>query len=117
MNLSLRTLGRKKCEDPSIDILNVLKEYINNPNLQIKTFVNGSFYSLLSKTNLKKRAKAIELDKLFLSIIKDSDELFQKQIKYILDQLNKEEDEEDLLSDSEKDENDVDEIDDDHEVP
>lgn len=57
MNLSLRSLGKKKCEDPRIEVLEVFNDLLEHENLQVRTFVNGTLYSLLSRPILKERAK------------------------------------------------------------
>ena len=49
MNLSLRSLGKTKCEDPKEEVLKVLNDLLEHDNLQVRTFVNGSLYSLLSR--------------------------------------------------------------------
>jgi LisH domain-containing protein ARMC9 len=52
MNLSLRVEGKNKCEDIP-DLLNVLNELIENENLQVRTHVNGTLYSILVRRKLK----------------------------------------------------------------
>jgi hypothetical protein len=48
MNLSLRVEGKNKCEEIP-DLLNVLSELIENENLQVRTHVNGTLYSILTR--------------------------------------------------------------------
>jgi len=52
MNLSLRVEGKNKCEVIP-GILEVLNELIENDNLQVRTHVNGTLYSLLTRSSLK----------------------------------------------------------------
>lgn len=52
MNLSLRSDGKNKCEEIP-DILNVLNELIENENLQVRTHINGTLYSILTRKSLK----------------------------------------------------------------
>lgn len=52
MNLSLRAEGKNKCEEIP-EILNVLNEIIENENLQVRTHINGTLYSILTRTKLK----------------------------------------------------------------
>jgi hypothetical protein len=55
MNLSLRVDGKSKCEQIP-DILTVLNELIENENLQVRTHVNGTLYSILTRQSLKNMA-------------------------------------------------------------
>ena len=71
MNLSLRTAGKIKCEEPDViilkkifiekasqvEVLEVLNELLEHENMQVRTFVNGTLYSLLSRPILKEQAK------------------------------------------------------------
>lgn len=73
MNLSLRSIGKKKCEDPNVnslisqcvekiiqvEVLQVFNDLLEHENLQVRTFVNGTLYSLLSRPALKEQAKVI----------------------------------------------------------
>lgn len=52
MNLSLRNEGKLKCEQIP-DILTVLNDLIENENLQVRTHVNGTLYSVLTRRALK----------------------------------------------------------------
>lgn len=52
MNLSLRVEGKNKCEEIP-DILPVLNELIENENLQVRTHINGTLYSILTRQRLK----------------------------------------------------------------
>ena len=55
MNLSLRNEGKNKCEEIP-EILTVLNELIENENLQVRTHVNGTLYSILTRKQLKSQA-------------------------------------------------------------
>ena len=49
MNLSLREAGKDKCEDPSIHLLNVLNELVEIENYQVRTYVNGTLYTIFTR--------------------------------------------------------------------
>ena len=49
MNLSLRNSGKAKCEEESENVLKVLNDLLEHENMQVRTFVNGTLYSLLSR--------------------------------------------------------------------
>ena len=57
MNLSLRNMGKKKCEDPQLEVLKVFNDLLEHENMQVRTFVNGTLYSLLSRPVFKEQAK------------------------------------------------------------
>lgn len=52
MNLTLRSKGKLKCEEVSNDILEVLNEHLENENNQVRTYVNGTLYSVLESRKL-----------------------------------------------------------------
>ena len=89
MNLSLRTAGKGKCTDPELDILNVLSQLMEHESMQVRTYVNGTLYSVLVKASLKARAEEIGLPDSLKLLIEHSDETFARQINYILEQIEK----------------------------
>lgn len=59
MNLSLRPAGKDKCEDPGVGLLNVLNELVEHENLQVRTYVNGTLYSIFTRKRLREEAKEL----------------------------------------------------------
>lgn len=59
MNLSLRAAGKDKCEDPNIELLKVLNELVEHDNLQVRTYVNGTLYSIFTRRRLREEAKEL----------------------------------------------------------
>jgi LisH domain-containing protein ARMC9 len=57
MHLSLRTKGKDKCEDDKLDVLTILNNYIEYENLHVRTYINGTLYSILTRPSLKERAR------------------------------------------------------------
>ncbi len=55
MNLSLRNRGKDECEKltQQVNILKVLSDMMEHENLQVRTHVNGTLYSILTRPNLK----------------------------------------------------------------
>jgi len=91
MNLSLRTEGKKKCEDPNvlnpssnpqIAVLETLNDILEHENIQVRTFVNGSLYSLLTRPKLKEQARALGMKELLEVLAENQDEHIKKQIEY-----------------------------------
>ena len=114
MNLSVRTLGKIKCEDPEVKILDAMNNLLENENHQVRSYVNGTLYSVLSRPMLRERALQMGMDEMMKQLMKDSDEEFRTQVEYILEQLQKEDvaeevsdgEEEDDADDPEEDEDD-----------
>jgi hypothetical protein len=117
MNLSLRTLGKDKIQGSQIDLLVVLNHLLEHDNTQVRTYVNGTLYSILTRQKLKERAIELRMDKKLVSLKDNSDEHFKRQIQYILDQLKYDstddclsDDNDDEVEDRDDDENDLDEF-------
>lgn len=55
MNLCLRTRGKDVCEQllSKVNILKVLTDMMEHDNLQVRTHVNGTLYSILTRQSLK----------------------------------------------------------------
>ena len=79
MNLSLRAEGKNKCEQIP-DILNVLNELIEIENMQVRTHVNGTLYSILTRKSLKDLANQLGMGEMLQYVMQNSDEQFQRQI-------------------------------------
>jgi len=61
MNLSLRHDGKVECEAPSLRLLESLCDILEHENVQVRTYVNGTLYSLLTRQAFKERAHALGL--------------------------------------------------------
>ena len=85
MNLSLRSNGKDKCEDPEIGLLQVLNDLVEHEDLQVRTYVNGTLYSIFTRRKLREEAKAIGMPDVLQYLMNQSDEQFQRQIQYILE--------------------------------
>ena len=90
MNLSLRGAGKTKCAEPDLDVLTVLSQLMESDSMQVRTYVNGTLYSILVRGSLKQRADEIGLADSLRALIEHSDETFARQINYILEQIEKE---------------------------
>ncbi|KAL1523500.1 hypothetical protein AB1Y20_018438 [Prymnesium parvum] len=103
MNLSLRSAGKDKCADPTLDTLSVLSQLMESDSMQVRTYVNGTLYSILVSTPLKERAQEIGLADSLRALIEHSDETFARQINYILERLESLPAEGEAVSDGEDD--------------
>ena len=92
LNLSLNKNGRNKFEEDSERTIQILIHYLNKDNnVQIQTSINGALYSLLRKKGLKEAAKKFGIE----NIIQNSnitDPVNQRQISYILQELQNDND-------------------------
>lgn len=80
MNLSLRDAGKDKCEEPEIKLLTVLNNLVEHENLQVRTYVNGTLYSIFTRKKLKEEARDLGMDQVLENIMVKSDEQFKRQI-------------------------------------
>ena len=78
MNLTLRSKGKLKCEEVSNDILEVLNEHLENENNQVRTYVNGTLYSVLESKKLREEAKQLNLDQALEMLLQNSEVNFQR---------------------------------------
>ena len=89
MNLSLRKEGKEKFEAVSEKILNIFIKFLKYENIQVLTCINGMLYSLLSKKKIKKLAIELKIWDYLEELKKLKNELINRQIKYIQDELEK----------------------------
>uniref|UniRef100_A0A061SGW0 Lish domain-containing protein armc9-like n=1 Tax=Tetraselmis sp. GSL018 TaxID=582737 RepID=A0A061SGW0_9CHLO len=85
MNLSLRTAGKRSFEQ--CDVLSVLDALIESSNPQVRTYVNGTLYSVLQRQAIRETAQARGLGDFLQMVAANSDEVFARQIRYIQLQL------------------------------
>ncbi len=78
MNLSLRGAGKDKCEDPQIELLKVLNELVEHENLQVRTYVNGTLYSIFTRKKLREEAKELGMHDVLQYLMNQSDEQFKR---------------------------------------
>ncbi len=89
MNLSLRKEGKEKFEAVGDSIIKIILKFLNYENIQILTCINGMLYSLLKKKKIRDLAKSLGVEKKLGELTKFNNEQINKQIKYIIDELNK----------------------------
>jgi hypothetical protein len=81
MNLSLRIQGKNKCEEmPKNIVLQVLSELVEHENMVVRTHVNGTLYSILTRKSLKMQARALGMIEMLTYLMDNSDEQLKKQI-------------------------------------
>lgn len=87
MNLSLRSSGKAKCEQLQANLFELLDNLLTHENEQVRTFVNGTLYSLFTRQSLKSIARKMKLDEKLKTLMKKSSEKFVNHYSYILKQL------------------------------
>ena len=85
MNLSLRNRGKDECEKliPQINIVKVLSDMMEHENLQVRTHVNGTLYTILTRKSLKQQANALGMQDMLMYLLNSSDEQMVRQVQYI----------------------------------
>lgn len=75
MNLSLRVAGKNKCEEmPPNSVLTVLSDLIEHENMVVRTHVNGTLYSILTRATLKLQAQELGMQNMLHYLLEQSDE-------------------------------------------
>lgn len=87
MNLCLRTSGKKKCCLRPEKTLKLLAELLGYENQEVRPYLNGTLYSLLSLPSIRTAAKHMGLEEVFNIYLKDKDQ-DERQIKFIIKQMN-----------------------------
>ncbi|KAK2835405.1 hypothetical protein Q5P01_015889 [Channa striata] len=108
MNLCLRTKGKRKCAETAKHVLKVLTDLLGHENHEIRPYVNGALYSILSIPSVRQEAKEMSVEEILRCYIKEGNPDLKRQIEFIIKQLNSAE-KEGPESDDEEDDDDNDE--------
>lgn len=68
LNLTLRTAGKDRCEPPKARCLEALIDLLEFDNSQVKQYVHGSLYAVLTRGVLKERAKSLGLGEMLMAL-------------------------------------------------
>uniref|UniRef100_A0A8B9L421 LisH domain-containing protein ARMC9 n=1 Tax=Astyanax mexicanus TaxID=7994 RepID=A0A8B9L421_ASTMX len=107
MNLCLRTQGKKKCTENTKHVLKVLSDLLGHENHEVRPYVNGTLYSILSVPSVRQEARAMSMEEILRCYTKEENPELNRQIQFIIDELNSVEEPQDE-PDSEDDEDDED---------
>ncbi|XP_051550406.1 lisH domain-containing protein ARMC9 isoform X2 [Myxocyprinus asiaticus] len=114
MNLCLRTQGKKKCTEEAKQVLKVLTELLGHENHEIRYYVNGALYSILSMPEIREEAKQMSMEEILRCYTKEENPELNRQIEFIIKQLNSADvPEHEVESDDEDDDDDDDDDDED----
>ncbi|XP_066565322.1 lisH domain-containing protein ARMC9 isoform X2 [Amia ocellicauda] len=88
MNLCLRAQGKRKCAQNANHVLKVLTDLLGHENHEIRPYVNGALYSILSVPDVREEARAMSMEDILLCFSKGETPEITRQIEYIIKQLN-----------------------------
>ncbi|KAK6177323.1 hypothetical protein SNE40_015447 [Patella caerulea] len=88
MNLCLRTSGKIRCSKNSHQTLKVLSDLLGHENTEIRPYVNGALYSILAISSIREEAKRMDMEAILKCFIKDDQPDMNRQIEFIIKQLN-----------------------------
>ncbi|XP_067851349.1 lisH domain-containing protein ARMC9 isoform X2 [Heptranchias perlo] len=106
MNLCLRTQGKRKCVEDTRRVLKVLSDLLGHENNEIRPYVNGALYSILAIPSIREEAKAMGMEEILRCFIKEGNTEMNRQLEFIIKQLNSEEVLDESDSDDEEEEDD-----------
>ncbi|XP_060073653.1 lisH domain-containing protein ARMC9-like [Ylistrum balloti] len=104
MNLCLRTSGKKRCVTHANQTLKVLSDLLGHENQEIRPYVNGALYSILAIPSIREEAKAMGMEEILRCFIKEDQPDMNRQIEFIIKQLNSTETVDEYASDDEDEE-------------
>ncbi|XP_058257570.1 lisH domain-containing protein ARMC9 isoform X1 [Hemibagrus wyckioides] len=90
MTLCLRTQGKRKCTEKAKQVLKVLTDLLGHENNEIRYYVNGALYSILSVPTLRQEAKEMSLEEILRCYMKEENPELNRQMEFIIKQLNSE---------------------------
>ncbi|XP_034164759.1 lisH domain-containing protein ARMC9 isoform X3 [Pangasianodon hypophthalmus] len=111
MTLCLRTQGKRKCAEKAKQVLKVLTDLLGHENHEIRYYVNGALYSILSVPTLRQEAKEMSLEEILRCYMKEENPELNRQMEFIIKQLNSEDTPKDELESGDEEEDEEDEED------
>uniref|UniRef100_A0A8C5QGU0 LisH domain-containing protein ARMC9 n=1 Tax=Leptobrachium leishanense TaxID=445787 RepID=A0A8C5QGU0_9ANUR len=91
MNLCLRKAGKKMCAKAPGHVLRVLSDLLHHENHEIRSYVNGALYSILSVPSIREEARSMGMQEVLKCFIKEGNTDMNRQFEFIMRQLGSEE--------------------------
>uniref|UniRef100_A0A673XLV8 LisH domain-containing protein ARMC9 n=1 Tax=Salmo trutta TaxID=8032 RepID=A0A673XLV8_SALTR len=88
MNLCLRTRGKRKCAENPKHVLKVLTDLLGHENHEIRPYVNGTLYSILCIHAVREEAKEMSMEEILRCYSREENPELNRQIEFIIKQLN-----------------------------
>uniref|UniRef100_S4RZI8 LisH domain-containing protein ARMC9 n=1 Tax=Petromyzon marinus TaxID=7757 RepID=S4RZI8_PETMA len=104
MNLCLRSAGKRKCAEDARSVFKVLTDLLGHENQEIRPYVNGALYSILALYSIREEAKAMGMEEILSCFVKEGNVETNRQIEFIIKQLNSDSPDEGVESDDEEQE-------------
>ncbi|XP_061423707.1 lisH domain-containing protein ARMC9 isoform X3 [Lethenteron reissneri] len=104
MNLCLRSAGKRKCAEDARGVFKVLTDLLGHENQEIRPYVNGALYSILALSSIREEAKAMGMEEILSCFVKEGNVETNRQIEFIIKQLNSDSPDEGVESDDEEQE-------------
>ncbi|XP_071840885.1 lisH domain-containing protein ARMC9-like isoform X3 [Apostichopus japonicus] len=108
MNLCLRTQGKKTCGPERGKVLKVLSDLLGHEDQEIRPYVNGTLYSILSVPEIRNEARAMGMEEILKCFVKEDSPEMNRQLQFIIKQLNSEIAMDDTDSDDEEEDDEED---------
>ncbi|KAM4692879.1 lisH domain-containing protein ARMC9 isoform 2-T2 [Discoglossus pictus] len=108
MNLCLRSAGKRMCAKAAGHVLKVLSDLLGHENHEIRPYVNGALYSILAVPSIREEARAMGMQEILQCFIKEGHPDMNRQIEFIIRQLNTEEKLEDTAESDDEEEEELD---------
>lgn len=106
MNLCLRTTGKQQCARQPPKVLKVLGNLLGHENHEIRPYVNGALYSILSIPLIRDHARAMSMEDMLRCFLRDDEPDMNRQLEFIIKQLNSSDNGADVDSDDDEDDED-----------
>jgi len=87
MNLCLRTSGKKRCCFQPKKVLRLLSDLLGFDNLEIRPYINGTLYSVLSLPSMRETAESMGYEDILKEYIQDPSH-DERQLNFIIKQLH-----------------------------
>eukprot|EP00111_Clytia_hemisphaerica_P001469 TCONS_00004204-protein len=87
MNLCLRTSGKKRCCFQPKKVLKLLSDLLGFDNVEIRPYINGTLYSILSLPSLRETAISMGYEDILKEYLFDQSH-DERQLNFIIKQLN-----------------------------
>ncbi|XP_069473663.1 lisH domain-containing protein ARMC9 isoform X3 [Ambystoma mexicanum] len=91
MNLCLRNAGKIMCAKDSRHVLKVLSDLLGHENHEIRPYVNGALYSILTVPSIREDARAMGMEEILRCFMNEGNSETNRQFEFIIKQLRSEE--------------------------
>lgn len=87
LNISLRSQGKEKFEEIKHSVLNLLGELLDHESSDLRSFVNGTLYSLFARPGIRSLAREMGFEDRLRQLSLGADPQLRRRCEYILELL------------------------------